>query len=149
MITSEYRTIVKQSRLHRIFPSISIILPHLPYLRSLGSTPLTIFFFVPLPVPLPPVTAAHSFSYSEDILWGVKFFNTSNNQRLWSAGDIDQRLKRFCSINDVLWISFKWYKVKTCEFELHELEGPNAWDHISVLYIPFILRGSPNKDSGP
>ena len=69
MITFEYRTIIKQSKWCRIFPSISIVLPHLPYLRSLGSTPLTIFFFVPLPVPLPPVTAAHSFSYSEDILW--------------------------------------------------------------------------------
>ena len=62
MITLEYRTIIKRCRWHRIFPSISITMPHLPYLRSLGSTPLTIFFFVPLPVPLPPVTAAHSFS---------------------------------------------------------------------------------------
>ena len=38
---------------------------HLPYLRSSGSTPLTITFFFPLPAPLPPVTAAHSLSYSK------------------------------------------------------------------------------------
>lgn len=34
-----------------------------------------------------------------------------------------------------------------CEIELKELEaGPNMHDHISILYIPFILRGSLNED---
>lgn len=36
----------------------------LPYFSFSGATPLCTFFFLPRPVPLPPVAAAQSFSYS-------------------------------------------------------------------------------------
>ena len=68
---------------------------------------------------------------------------TSNNQRLRSAGDNDQRSKRFCSIA-VLCVSFMWHGQNT----RHQItRGRRAKRALSncVVYIKFILSGSPNE----
>ena len=54
-------------------------------------------------------------------------YQTSNNQRLRSAGYIDRRSKRFCS-NAVVCVRFTWQMVKTREFRLRVIEDPNARD---------------------
>ena len=54
---------------------------------------------------------------------------TSNNQRLWSAGNNDRRLKRFCS-NAVLCISFAWQMVKTRMIRLQVIKGLNLCEKI-------------------
>ena len=64
---------------------------------------------------------------------------TSNNQRLRSAGDNDRRSKGFCSIA-ALCVCFTWKLVKTRVIRLRVREGPNARDQ-----IPFIPSESPNE----
>ena len=54
----------------------------------------------------------------------------NTNQRLRSAGDNDQRSKRFGS-NDVLCASFTRQTVKTRMIRLQVIEGPDALDQIA------------------
>ena len=80
-------------------------------------------------------------NYMKDTL----FIRTSNNQRLRNAGNNDRRSKCFCS-NAVLCVNFMLQMVETRVIKLRVFEGSNARDQIcAVLYIPFILSGSPNE----
>ena len=57
--------------------------------------------------------------------------NTSNNQRLWSAGDNDRRSKRFCS-NDELYVIFTWQMVKTRVIRLRVIDA-----HDQIAFCAF------------
>ena len=59
------------------------------------------------------------------VLKQILGLQTSNNQRLRSAGDNDRRSKRFCS-SAVLCVSFTWQMVKTRLIRWRVLEYPNA-----------------------
>ena len=52
-------------------------------------------------------------------------YQTSNSQRLKSAGDNDRRSKRFCS-SAVLCVRFTWQVVRTRVIRLRVIEDPNA-----------------------
>ena len=78
-------------------------------------------------------------------LW-IRIINiTSNNQRLWSVGDNDQRSKHFCS------------NVQCALCKFHITNGQNTRDQIirdrrskhvwsnCMPCIPFIVSGSPNE----
>ena len=69
---------------------------------------------------------------------------TSNNQRLRSAGDNDWS-KRFCS-SVVLCMTITCQVVKTSVIRLRGVDrsSKHAWS-ACVLWIPFILSGSPNE----
>ena len=68
---------------------------------------------------------------------------TSNNQRLRSAGDNDRKSKRFCSIA-VLCPSFTWQSQNMRDQITSDKGSQRAWSNC-VLCIPFILSGSPNE----
>ena len=70
--------------------------------------------------------------------------NTNNNQRMRSAGNNDRGSKHFCSII-VLCTSFTWHDSKNMHDQItSDRRSKDVWSNC-VLYIPFILSGSPNK----
>ena len=87
------------------------------------------------------MTACPSAPYKR--VYKTLSLQTSKTQRLRSAGDSDRKSKRFCSIA-VLCPSFTWQIVKTCDQITSDKGSKRAWANC-VLYIPFILSGSPNE----
>ena len=77
----------------------------------------------------------------------TRIYSTSNNQRLWSVGDSNQRskinaVKRFCS-NTVLLSEFHlWSKYVVSDYEGRWSKRPRP---NCVWCIPFILSGIPNE----
>ena len=65
----------------------------------------------------------------------ARHVQTSNNQRLRSAGDNDRRSKRFCS-SAVLCVNFTWQMVKTRMIRLRVMEGPKGR---GLLLSPVII----------
>ena len=63
---------------------------------------------------------------------------TSKNRRLRSAGDSDEKSKRFCS-NPVLFVGFTWLILKTRMIRLRVVEGPNAHDLIAFCAFYSLL----------
>ena len=69
---------------------------------------------------------------------GHTMVSTSNNQRLCSAGDNDQRSKRFCS-SAVLCVSFTRQIVQTRAIRLQVIEVPNGRDQIAFCTLHSFL----------
>ena len=75
----------------------------------------------------------------QNISHGFSIMNTTrNNQRLRSAGDNDQKSKRFCS-SAVLCLSFTWEMVKTRKIRLGVIESANARDQSAFCAFHTLL----------